>query len=312
MWSNVYVRAVVALATIVPKLTAWSSASASSVVGRPRTAASAATVNDAADHGGDSQHVTRGVVERLEAHRDGVLDVGRQRQRHPSRRIGRSAVEVVQPLLGDEEMRDRVDEQRVALGRPVDGLDDCAPRRLADDLLDELGDLRLGEAAQREHAPVAMHAREQCPGPGLGGILGSVRGDDPDPAVGQVASDELQQPQRVEVGGVDVVEDEQQRPHHRRLTEDRGDVVEQREPAGDDRLVVGIGIAVECGQLRNDGGHAGEQRFLGVAARPAEPVVHEASEHLGPRPERRRAAVLPAASPQHRESGVARRARSGP
>ena len=120
----------------------------------------------------------------------------------------------------------------------------------------------------------------------------------------KVASDELEEPERVGIGGVDVVEDEQERTHGRRLAEDRGDVVEQGEPAGDDRLFVDVGIAVERRELRHDGGHPSQQRFLGVAVGPAEPVVHERAEHLGPRPERRCTAVFPAAPPQHREAGA--------
>ena len=157
MWSNVYDWAIVGLATIVPSPTAWSSGPRRSDADRSMTAASVATVNERPITDGDTQDVTGRVVEQLEAHRDGVLDVRRQRQRDPPGRVRRRAVEVVQPLLGDEQVGDRVDEQRVALGRPVHRLDDRAARRLTDDLLDELRDLGLRQAAQREHATVATH-----------------------------------------------------------------------------------------------------------------------------------------------------------
>ena len=89
-------------------------------------------------------------------------------------------------------------------------------RRLAGDLLDQQSDLRLGEPAQRQHSTFAGEFGEDHVGTGAGRVVAAVRPDHEQPALRQVAGEEVQQTQRVVVGGVQVVEDHDQSADRRR------------------------------------------------------------------------------------------------
>nr|WP_281246695.1 hypothetical protein [Geodermatophilus amargosae] len=198
---------------------------------------------------GRGEHVPRGRGQARQTQPDDVADPGRHSL--PGRRRQRGQ-------LGDEE--------RVAAGALGQRGGDRAAARAAAQLRDQVGDL----AGRQPGQPQPARARQpggQPEHPGerrvAGGLLAAGRRQQ-QPAAVQLGEDHLEHVQRVAVGPLQVVEDDEQRPLGGEGVQPAGGVQAEGEP--------GAGV--------------GAERRLGQPA-----------EHLLPRPVRRRAADLGAAAP---------------
>ena len=225
---------------------------------------------------------------------------------HPGRPAGsgsRSGVPPFEQCSRAEHARHLAEEERVALGAPVERGHQAVGGCDAGVQLDEAADGRLGKALQREASRVMFAGELEDGGgqrmiaPDLGLAVGA---DDHEARPLELAADELEQQQRGGVGGVQVVEHEEERPGTRGVPQERGHRVEQAEARS---------VGAQCGWLRNLGealahlrhhlsevGRSGpelEPERLGLAR------VHVGTQGLDPRPVGRCSACLPAAAEQH-------------
>ena len=125
-----------------------------------------------------------------------------------------------------------------------------------------------------------------------------VGGDDEHARLAQRAGEEGEQQQRRQVGGVQVVEEHDQRLARRRVAQEDRDGVEEREAGLLGLEVAGLGQVEALAQLGRELGHparaGAELRTQGVVVA----VGGERAHDLHPRPERGRAAAVPAARPR--------------
>ena len=157
----------------------------------------------AADDGGQAQQLARGVREPGGAAADGVADAVGQRQ------TGRRAV---QRALALEQRDELAGEERVALGRRVQQLDELAAGVGRGARGEERGERLLVESAQGHAPPTGQQLpgqRPRLPRPQLRVADG---GDDEHPVADHGAAEEPQRQQRRAVGPLQVVEDDDHRP----------------------------------------------------------------------------------------------------
>ena len=142
---------------------------------------------------------------------------------------------------------DLLDEERVALGLAVQGVDE---RRLGlrhAERRHELGDLRLGQTAELDVAeqPFAAHVADQLVQRVAGLELGVAIGAEQQRAARLRRADEVpEQLQRRAVGPVQVVEDEHERRAVADLAEQCGHRVEEAQAAGVSVVAVRAGLVV--------------------------------------------------------------------
>ena len=153
----------------------------------------------------------------------------RDRQAQPCR-----VVDGFETAFRREQPDDFSHEQRVTFRLAVDYRHHTVAWRHSGDLLDETGDVRLGEAEQRD-MPRRPLARELGQGEGQGVVPAQVDvaigAQDEDGGVAEFACDELQQQQRRRIGGVQVVEYEHERLVSTGVVKERRDCVEETKPA---------------------------------------------------------------------------------
>ena len=154
-----------------------------------------------------------------QALRDHLLD-GRRK----GGATGCLVAEIVQASLGGQQPDDLFHEQRIALGLAMDG---CGQRLGGVDLgrqLDVARDVELGQAGQPQPAGrvVTVELGQRGPQRVIARQLHvSVGSDDEDLHVRDLAGDELQQQQRRRVGGLQVVEHQDERCRAGRVAEKR-------------------------------------------------------------------------------------------
>jgi hypothetical protein len=138
----------------------------------------------------------------------------------------------VEATLGHEQAHHFADEKRIAFGLSMDG---CSKRRCGctGGQLDIPPDVLLAEAAECHAAGhgFAHQLAEDLKERVLPGDLDvAIGGDDHDVHGAELAGQELEQQQRRHVGGVQVIQDEQQRLVPAGIAQERGDAVEQAKP----------------------------------------------------------------------------------
>jgi hypothetical protein len=122
--------------------------------------------------------------------------------------------------------------------------------------------------------------------------------DDQQTRGAEFAGHKPQEQQRCRIGGVQVVQDDQQRLGCRRTPQQPGDRIEEPKP-GRGRLGRALRAAAFAGFLRKPGHQLGDGRGIWcVAAYPIGRRHPERSKDLEPRPVGRRAATFPAAAPE--------------
>ena len=208
-----------------------------------------------------------------------------------------------------------VQEERIAFGRVAQEVDERARRPHAPGALDELADVGFAKPPQGQHQTLAL---------GLGEERGKLRqvldldlavgADDRRPHGADLPRHGDEHHDRGRIGGVQIVEDDEQRLRLGRPPHERGDRIEQAKPGlfglrqrGARRLRQ---AAEPLAKFRRD------LRDLGCVVRePAREgsgigVRDQTPQGLHPGPVRRRASVLPAAAPQRPHAslvGVSRR-----
>ena len=181
------------------------------------------------------------------AHRQRALGVGRgqrnalaDRHAHAVRdaeRVQRGSIDAaVGTARGRREQADDLaDEERVAVGDAVDGRRRAAVDVVVDSAGDPFVHRTFAETTQRKRdaltAEVGDDLRQLRMPPHLGLAIGD---DDEQLVFAQRPGDESQQQERREVGGVRVVENQDERHLRGRGAEERGDGVEDMEPIARD------------------------------------------------------------------------------
>ena len=138
----------------------------------------------------------------------------------------------LQASLRGEQPHDLADEQRVALGLGVHRRSQLRCGRAGRGELDEVGDVGLAEAGERERprdrlaSQLGEGRRERIR---QGRIDVAVRADDQQAAVAELAGDELEKQERGLVCRVQVVEHQHQRPRGRRALQEGGHGIEEPE-----------------------------------------------------------------------------------
>ena len=219
------------------------------------------------------------------------------RQRHPK------PAGVLQGGVGGQQPHGLPDEQRVAFGRLVDGGNHGLGGLRPGERLDEPADLASVQAPKAEQMALAYQLphRVADPVPAVRRHV-AVGPDDQQPGAARVSGQELQQQQGGVVGRLQVLHDQHQRPHRRRLPQEPGDRLEEREAGGVGHTRgprEGSGRPEALGQARHQLGDRGRPRTQPVGQGLVVEVLGEGTDHLGPWPERRGAPSLPAANPQH-------------
>jgi hypothetical protein len=190
----------------------------------------------------------------------------------------------------------------------VHRLHDRARRRPAGGLGDEALDLVLAEPAQRQPPPVAADLGDQLADRGVEARLDlAVGADHQHAAAAQLARDEAEQQQGRPVGGVEVVERDDERLLLAGRLEEAGDGVEQGEPRVV-RLQVrrGLQVGQPLGDARHDLGEVAGARPEPARELAGRHRTGERADRLHPRPVGRGSAVLPAASPGNHRAGAGR------
>ena len=236
------------------------------------------------DDGGGGQRLRGLGRQRLEPAPDGRADaVGQPHRRARAQQAG-----------------DLAGEERVAAGESVDLLRHAVGvgvRRLA---ADEVGHPALSQAAERDAAGVAAELAEQVGCLSVEQLL--VERQRQHGRRVQVGDDEVQEPQRRRVGGVQVVEQQDERAAGR----DRAQEAQHRVEQGEARRV-GVRLHRRAGAVaeqRRD--QVAEVRRAGADRRPQVLGLQrgrERAQDLGPRPEGGRAA---AGRPRPRPTGRSR------
>jgi hypothetical protein len=186
-----------------------------------------------------------------------------------------------------------LDEERVAARPPLDVGDHPGAGLAAEQPGHQPGHLVVAERAQRHHRPGGRQVGQQGGGLLAGRLVELAPGaDHQDPRGREAAGEEAEQPQRGEVGPLQVVEDHHQRPLLGGRQQHRAELVEQPEPG---RL-----LRLGGGGRRGRGGQLGQQpgrRGEGGGA-PPQPLVagDQRPQHLHPGPVGRRPSASAAAA----------------
>ena len=257
-------------------------------------------------------------------HLEGLADLGAQRQQALADRVADAvgqrqalAQRLVDAALGHEQAHDLVGVEGVALGQLVQRVHELLGRVGAAAVDDQRAQVVVLEAAEVEaHAEareLAEHGLDLGPAPRARLVMG---GDDEHARLAQRAGEEGEQQQRRQVGGVEVVEEHDQRLARRGVAQEDGDGVEEREARLLGLEVAGLGQVQALAQLGRELGHppraGAELRAQGVvvavgcerSARPAPTARTRARRRRPSRaPTRRDGPSAAARSP----SAVARR-----
>ena len=235
-----------------------------------------------------------------------VADLGAQRQQALADRVAdpvgqRHALAqgLVDAALGDEQAHDLVGVEGVALGQMVQRVHQLLGRVGAAAVDDQRAQVVVLQAAEVEARAEARELAEDgldlgpAPRPRL--VMG---GDHEHARLAQRAGEEGEQQQRRQVGGVQVVEEHDQRLARRRVAQEDRDGVEEGEAGLLGLEVARLGQVEALAKLGRELGHparaGAELRTQGVVVA----VGGEGAHDLHPRPERGRAAAVPAARPR--------------
>src|SRR4051812_17984210 len=252
----------------------------------------------AAGDGGDLERLARRRAQRLEAAADRVAHAVGQRQPRPRLDVA----------VGDEQADDLVAEERVALGDRGQAADEVVGRLLAAAVDDQPPQVVGPEAADLDAPAEAAELAEDALH--LGAATRPrvvVRRDDEDRAVADRAGEEGEQQERRQVGGVEVVEQHDQR----RVAGDPAQEDRDRVEQGEARL---LRLRRVAGRRRADA-LADLGRELRDPAGPGAQVLGEArvvalgrerADDLQPVPVRRCAAAFPATGERDLGAGLAR------
>ena len=239
-------------------------------------------------------------------HLEGLTDLGAQRQQALADRVADAvgqrhalAQRLVDAALGHEQAHDLVGVEGVALGQLVQRVHELLGRVGTAAVDDQCAQVVVREAAEVEaHAEageLAEHGLDLGPAPRARLVM---RGDDEHAGLAQRAREEGEQQQRRQVGGVEVVEEHDQRLARRGVAQEDGDGVEQREARLLGLEVAGLGQVQALAQLGRELGHparaGAELRAQGVVVA----VGRERTHDLHPWPEGGGAAAVPAARPR--------------
>ncbi len=239
-------------------------------------------------------------------HLEGLTDLGAQRQQALADRVADAvgqrhalAQRLVDAALGHEQAHDLVGVEGVALGQLVQRVHELLGRVGAAAVDDQCAQVVVREAAEVEaHAEareLPEHGLDLGPAPRARLVM---RGDDEHAGLAQRAREEGEQQQRRQVGGVEVVEEHDQRLARRGVAQEDGDGVEQREARLLGLEVAGLGQVQALAQLGRELGHppraGAELRAQGVVVA----VGCERTHDLHPWPEGGGAAAVPAARPR--------------
>ncbi|HEX3482916.1 MAG TPA: hypothetical protein VHT91_48235 [Kofleriaceae bacterium] len=242
----------------------------------------------APEDGGGLEDGARRRRDALEELAHGLLDrvgqdeAGRQRDRVAARR---------------DELDEGIDEQRVALAGLEDGRAELRRRAIAERRREPAGNGVMVETGEGPRRPIPGHADEEGRDAGRAPRLHlAIRSDDEDGEAAKVARDLPEERQRGHVGGVQIVEDEDDG----RL---RGEVLEEREHRQSEarrselRIVCVLARARrgQDGREADRAGIAGQEVGAGLGLRGRE-------RDLRPRPARRRARDLPGPTPEHADA----------
>lgn len=182
-------------------------------------------------------------------------------------------------------------EQRVALGRAHELVDERVVRVEAE-LCRERADLVAVQARERDRRRMASHAGEGIAGRRHEARLGvAVRAEDRDRLRAHALGDEQQQLERRQIGGVQIVEHDRDRPLARAVSQHASDRIEAPKPTRG-----GIARVGRCGrhpELRHELRDLGERRGLD----PRSSVREDLAQHFDPRPQRRGTTGLPRSAP---------------
>ena len=289
----------------MPARSAGSRRSRISLGDPPATRASVVTRNCPPITAAARSTCKRAVVERREAAADRVAHAAGQRQR-----VAGGAI-VVQASLRGEQLDELVDEERVARARVVHrgheprgdagrvgGALPARPR--GGQASDLLAREPLQRQPQRRACEAAERRRELRAGVRLVVAVGR---DHEDREVGQRAIEELERHERGDVGPVQVVEHDDERPARGRRRQQRRERVEEAKAR-----LIGVEVRGHRGwaeRARELGEQPGDPRCR-VAERDAQRgdvlVARQRSGDLHPRPVRGGAAAVPAGRPGPRGS----------
>ena len=202
------------------------------------------------------------------------------------------------------------DEQRIPLGLAMDRLGETVGRTLRGGKLDVARHLMHGQS-RRIEALRGRHAgdfgEQADPWVSGGQLTLAIDGQHHDAGVGQVHGHEPEQQQRRLVGGVEVVEDQDDGTVARRVPQQARERVEQLEAGA-----IGV-VVLQAGQLGEDVADLRQDLREMRSVRSDEPakvvrldVPQEGAHRLEPRPVDRRAARFPASPPGHTGTVVPR------
>ena len=122
------------------------------------------------------------------------------------------------------------DEERIAVGKPRDLIEQAVLRRSPQTIGHQVAHFGIAETCQRQPAAETHHGGEHCGGIGVARQLGLARGAQHEEwHRSELASDEFEQPQRTDVRPVQVVENDQQRLGAGGRRERRDDPIEELE-----------------------------------------------------------------------------------
>ena len=240
-----------------------------------------------------------GHLERLE-------DLGAQRQQAPADGVADAvgqrhalAQRLVDAALGHEQAHDLVGVERVALGQRVQRVHELLGGVGAAAVDDQRAQVVVLEAAEVEaHAEARQLAEDGLdlgPAPRAGLVVG---GDHEHARLAQRPGQEGEQQQRGQVGGVEVVEEHDERLARRGVAQEDGDGVEEREARLLGLEVAGLGQVQALAQLGRELGHPARAGAELGAQRVVVAVGRDRAHDLHPRPEGGRAAAVPAARPR--------------
>lgn len=247
-----------------------------------------------------SEHGARRVGQPLEALGEQRPDARRQ-ERFPFGDILRRAEQVA----GRERAHDRVEQERISARLATERSDQIARRFDTGARAHELRDLRLGEARERrvlEHAQTLDPLERAQPLRLALHIPLAASRDQSDRDPPEFVAEELEQPQRLGIERVEIVEDESERSPLRAALEESADGIEEPEALrltgpGVAEGSMGVAGIVRVGQQPRNGLRCTpEERRQGAAGRRA-----ESAHDPRPRPQRRR--CLAVDSPCRRDLG---------
>ena len=243
--------------------------------------------------------------------------VGRQRRQpppdHRPHTAGDQHPTPAGPLhgsLGGQQAHDLPDKQRVTLGPLIDGGGLRLGGRHPREHLDQASHLVAAQPTKAEQLALADQLPHRLADPRLAiGPRVAVGPHHQQPGAAESPRQELQQQQGGLIGGMQIIQDQHQRLHRRRPPEEAGDRLEQVEARrlgllrgnqGNRSPPKAFGKAGDqLGDLDRSGPQPGRQDLLVT-------VFDQGAEQLCPRPERRCAPCLPAATPQHPDPPLGR------